>query len=91
MFDIFDLLIFLLLGALLFAGGVFTGGWMAFKFKNAVQGENFLGGVPKGEVFTMKDEIDALMDGEQADDTAKKGVLDRTGKFLKTWAGGGNS
>jgi hypothetical protein len=88
MFEILDVLIFILVGALLFAGGVFTGGWMAFKFKNAVQGENFLGGVPKGEVFTMKDEIDALMDGEQAGNEAEKGVLARTEKFLKTLAGG---
>lgn len=86
MFEILDVLIFILVGALLFAGGVFTGGWMAFKFKNAVQGENFLGGVPKGEVFTMKDEIDALMDEEQ--NQAEKDVLARTEKFLKTLGGG---
>lgn len=88
MFEILDVLIFILVGALIFAGGVFTGGWMAFKFKNAVQGENFLGGVPKGEVFTMKDEIDALMDEEQAGDAAKNDVLARTEKFLKAFAGG---
>lgn len=86
MFEILDVLIFTLVGALIFAGGVFTGGWMAFKFKNAVQGENFLGGVPKGEVFTMKDEMDALMDEEQ--NQAEKDVLARTEKFLKTLAGG---
>lgn len=88
MFEILDVLIFTLVGALIFAGGVFTGGWMAFKFKNAVQGENFLGGVPKGEVFTMKDEMDALMDEEQ--NQAEKDVLARTKKFLKA-LGGGNS
>ena len=88
MFEILDVLIFILVGALLFAGGVFTGGWMAFKFKNAVQGENFLGGVPKGEVFTMKDEMDALMDEEQ--NQAEKDVLARTKKFLKA-LGGGNA
>jgi hypothetical protein len=89
MFEILDAIIFVLVGALIFGGGVFTGGWMAFKFKNAVQGENFLGGVPKGEVFTMKDEIDALMDEEQAGiDEAEKGVLARTEKFLKTLGGG---
>lgn len=85
MFEILDVLIFTLVGALIFAGGVFTGGWMAFKFKNAVQGENFLGGVPKGEVFTMKDEIDALMDEEQ--NQAEKDVLARTKKFLKALGG----
>lgn len=88
MFEILDVLIFTLVGALIFAGGVFTGGWMAFKFKNAVQGENFLGGVPKGEVFTMKDEMDALMDEEQ--NQAEKDVLARTEKFLKA-LGGGNA
>jgi hypothetical protein len=90
MFEILDAIIFVLVGALLFAGGVFTGGWMAFKFKNAVQGENFIGGVPKGEVFTMKDEMDALMDGEQAENEAEKGVIARTEKFLKA-LGGGNA
>lgn len=59
-----------------------TGGWLVYKTRNAQFGEGFFTGVPKGEVFSMKDDLDA------ADEpTPEKTIMDRTNDFLKQLGG----
>ncbi len=84
MFDLLEVIGLMVISAGLFAGGVLLGGWVGFKFKNSVPGENFIGGVPDGEVFTMKDEIDGL---DEEENPAKKSILARTEQFIKTLGG----
>jgi hypothetical protein len=84
MFNLIEVIGLMVLGAFLITGGVLLGAWIGFKFRNSVPGENFIGGVPDGEVFTMKDEIDGL-DGE--DIPAKKSMLARTEQFIKALGG----
>lgn len=68
-------------GVLLTIISVMVGGWLVYKTKNAQYGEGFLTGVPKGEAFSMKDDLDTL------DEPAEKEVLSRTESFLKTLGG----
>ena len=58
--------------------GIF-GAWVTFKSKNALPGQGLIGGVPKGEVFTMKDDLDKL----DEPDEAEKSILEKTEQFLK--------
>jgi hypothetical protein len=68
-------------GVLLAIMSVMVGGWLVFKAKNAQYGEGFLTGAPKGEAFSMKDDLDTL------DEPAEKELLSRTEQFLKTLGG----
>ena len=69
-------------GVLLAIMSVLVGGWLVYKAKNAQYGEGFLTGVPKGEVFSMKDDLDA------ADEpTPEKTIMDRTNEFLRQLGG----
>lgn len=68
-------------GVLLAAMCVLLGGWLVYKTKNAQYGEGFLTGVPKGEAFSMKDDLDRL------EEPAEKELLSRTESFLKTLGG----
>ncbi len=72
-------------GVLLAILGVMVGGWIAFKSSRAVPGEKFVGGVPKGQAFTLADEIDKMDEPDQHEKT----VLERTEKFLKALGGQG--
>jgi hypothetical protein len=72
MFNLGEVIALMCFGAVLLMGGVMGGGWLVYKSRNAVPGERLFGGVPKGEVFTMKDEIDSLNDSS---DGAEKEVL----------------
>jgi hypothetical protein len=63
MFDLMEVIALMCFGAALLMAGVMVGGWLVYKSRNSVPGERLFGGVPKGEVFTMKDEIDSLADG----------------------------
>jgi hypothetical protein len=69
-------------GVLLTIISVMVGGWLVFKAKNAQYGEGFLTGVPKGEAFSMKDDLDRLDEPDP-----EKEVLSRTESFLKTLGG----
>jgi len=60
--------------------GLFCG-WLVFKSRNATQGEKFLGGVPKGTVFTIPDAAEDDLDAE-------KSILDKSKDFLKIFEGG---
>jgi hypothetical protein len=68
-------------GVLLAIMSVIVGGWLVYKTKNAQYGEGFLTGVPKGEAFSMKDDLDRL------EEPAEKELLSRTESFLKTLGG----
>ena len=68
-------------GVLLTIISVMVGGWLVFKAKNAQYGEGFLTGVPKGEAFSMNDDLDRL------EEPAEKELLSRTESFLKTLGG----
>jgi hypothetical protein len=76
MFDLGEVIALMCFGAALLMAGVMLGGWLVYKSRNAVPGEKLFGGVPKGEVFTMKDEIDSLVDeGAEAEVLAKNRIF----------------
>jgi hypothetical protein len=76
MFDLMEVIALMCFGGALVMGGVMLGGWLVYKSRNAVPGEKLFGGVPKGEVFTMKDEIDSLTDeGAEAEVLAKNRIF----------------
>jgi hypothetical protein len=60
--------------------GLFCG-WLVFKSRNATQGESFIGGAPKGTVFTIPDAAEDDLDAE-------KSILDKSKDFLKIFEGG---
>ena len=59
---------------------VMVGAYVVFKAMRAVPGEKFLGGVPKGQVFSIPESTEEFPDSE-------KNVLEKTEKFLKTLTG----
>jgi hypothetical protein len=75
MFSLGEVIALMCFGAALLMAGVMLGGWLMYKSRNAVPGEPLFGKVPKGEVFTMKDEIDSLDDGAEAEVLAKNRVF----------------
>jgi len=75
--------------ALIVAGTValmMAGAYIMFKGRNAVPGERFIGGVPKGQVFTLP-EADDVGDFPGEPNAAEKNILQRTEQFLKTLGG----
>ena len=80
-----QVLILITAGVLLAIVCVMVGAWLMFKSSRAVPGERFLGGVPKGEVFSIQDALDQ----EELPDDAEKTVLERTEQFLKKLGGQG--
>ena len=68
-------------GALLAVGCVLIGAFVTFKATRAVPGERFLGGVPKGQVFSIPDaETKEFPGGEER-------VLEKTKAFLERFGG----
>jgi hypothetical protein len=65
---------------------VMVGAYVVYKMAKSVPGERFLGGVPKGQVFSVKDVEDA--EEFPPEDEAEKHVLQRTEAFLKALEGG---
>lgn len=59
---------------------VLVGAYVVFRATRAVPGEGFLGGVPKGQVFSIPETTEEFPDAEA-------GVLAKTEKFLKTLTG----
>jgi len=79
MFELKEVIAVMAFGGALVMAGVFAGAWVSFKSKNSVPGESFLGGSPKGAVFTIPD---------APEDISEQGVIDRTKDFLKMFEGG---
>ena len=59
-----------------------VGAYLMFKGAKAVPGEGFLGGVPKGQVFSIPE----AKDGEEFPEEEKQ-VLEKTEKFLRLFGG----
>ena len=57
-----------------------------FKSKMAVPGESFVGGIPKGEVYSIPDALKAAEFPEE-ESVAQENVLARAQKFLKVLGG----
>ena len=60
---------------------VLLGAFIAFKSTHAVPGERFLGGAPKGQVFTIPE-------AEEAEDFPEEKILENSERFLKMFGGG---
>jgi hypothetical protein len=61
MIELLQALALIGLGGVLCLSGVFLGAFIVHRAKSTIPGAGFItGGVPEGEVFTMKDEIDSL-------------------------------
>jgi len=82
MFTFNQVMLLLLFTVVIILVGVILGGWLVFKSKNAVQGEGFLTGIPKGEVFHIPDA------NEDLENEAEKSVLTKVGDFMKVFGGG---
>ena len=61
---------------------VLVGAYVTFKGAKAVPGERFIGGVPRGQMFTLDEQTEEFPDAE-------KDVLKKTEDFLKVLGGGG--
>jgi hypothetical protein len=71
MIELLQALALIGLGGVLCLSGVFLGAFIVHRAKSTIPGTGFItGSVPKGEVFTMKDELDSL-----SEDGAEKKVL----------------
>ena len=71
MIELLQALALIGLGGVLCLSGVFLGAFIVHRAKSTIAGTGFItGSVPKGEVFTMKDELDSL-----SEDGAEKKVL----------------
>ena len=81
MFNFGEVIALMSFAGVLVMAGVFLGGWLVFKSRNATQGEKFLGGVPNGTVFTIPDAAEDDLDAE-------KSILDKSKDFLKIFEGG---
>lgn len=82
MFNFGEAIALMSFAGVLVMAGVFLGGWLVFKSRNATQGEKFLGGVPNGTVFTIPDAA------EEIETEAEKNILDKSKDFLKIFEGG---
>jgi len=82
MFELKEVIAVMAFGGALVMAGVFAGAWVSFKSKNSVPGESFLGGSPKGAVFTIPDAA------EEIETEAEKNILDKSKDFLKMFEGG---
>ena len=81
--NIWQILILIGCGVVVALLSIFVGAWLVFKSKMAVPGESFFGGIPKGEVYTIPDALEAAEFPEE-ESKAQENVLTRTQKFLKT-------
>ncbi len=79
MFNFGEVIALMSFAGVLVMAGVFLGGWLVFKSRNATQGENLIGGAPKGTVFTIPD---------AAEEISEESIIDRTKDFLKMFEGG---
>ena len=77
MINIWDVLIVLGSGALIAVICVLIGAFVMFRGRSGI-GEKFIGGVPKGQVFTIPEETEEFPDAEE-------NVLQKTAQFLKVF------
>jgi len=84
--NIWQILILIGCGVVVALLGIFVGAWLVFKSKMAVPGESFFGGIPKGEVYTIPDALEAAEFPEE-ESKAQENVLKRTEQFLAKLSG----
>jgi hypothetical protein len=77
-------LIYIGAGAVIALVSSMVGAFIMFRGKNSIEGSKFLGGVPKGEVFTVKE-----VDNAQEFPKEEEGILERTERFLNQFNPGG--
>lgn len=75
MMGLWDMVILIGCGMLMAVICIMVGAYIMFKGRNAVPGERFIGGVPKGQVFTMPE-------AESVGDLPEQEILKNTEKFL---------
>lgn len=61
---------------------VTVGAYLMYKGRSAVPGERFIGGPPKGQVFTIPE-----VDGAEEFPEEEKNILRKTEQFLKVLGG----
>ena len=76
---IYEALILLGTGAFIAVVCVLVGAFVMFRGRSGI-GERFIGGAPKGQVFTIPEETEEFPDAE-------KNVLQKTAEFLKVFEG----
>lgn len=70
-------------GVILALASVFVGGWLVFKGKSILPNERFIGPAPKGEVFSITDDLDeAEFLGAVEPSKDEKRILAKTNEFL---------
>lgn len=72
------------IGAILTIIGVIVGAFLMFRGVRAVPGERLFGGVPKGQVFSIKDP----MEDEPTENSSENQILEKTNQFLKLFQEG---
>jgi len=72
------------IGAVIAILGGLCGAYLMWKGSRAVPGEKFLGGVPKGEVFS----IPGIEDELEPDPQENKVIVERLNKFINQFNGG---
>jgi hypothetical protein len=74
---------FILLGAGIALISVVVGAGVMFRGMSVITGRGFLGGVPKGKVFTIPE-----VDEAQEFPEAERSILEKTSEFLNKFNGG---
>ncbi len=83
--DLFSMVVVLGLGALITLLAVALGAYLMFRGARSVPGEKLFGGVPKGQVFSITDPLEA----EPEPSEVEKQMLEKTNSFLKLFSGEG--
>jgi hypothetical protein len=83
--SVWAILGFIGFGAFIIVAGIVVGAFLVFKTFNARPGEGLLGGVPKGQVFSIPDPLDG-----QEEENLEANLLKRTSQFLSSFGGGKN-
>ena len=86
MLNIWQMLLLIGCGVIVALLSILVGAWLVFKSKMAVPGESFFGGIPKGEVYTIPDALEAAEFPEE-ESKAQENVLKRTEQFLAKLSG----
>lgn len=82
MFEIAQLIMLFVAGAFCAILGVLFGAWLSYKCHRAAPGERFIGGPPKGDVFSIPDL-------EDEPDPIESGIVkDRLNQFMMQFNGG---
>jgi len=72
---VIDMLIIMACGMIMAVICMIIGAFIMYKGKSSVPGEQFLGGVPKGQVFSIPEAVDI-------EDQPNDRILEKTEKFL---------